>query len=371
AIGSIIFYGPILGPVFLADISATTNYFSFFVEGFQDIYLSFVVGFMLGAVLLGDIVHRLGKSVLIRLGINIRHQNVKNNDANASSVDNPGSNPGTSEVSVPFQTQLKTNFFSKKGLNFLIIYSVIFLLCVGFVYSLRLLGDNFILTFIVVFWVMGVGTTVLIYLAVSSSAKSSAVFTPPFLFDFLPIYLAISEKTYVPYLAMPVAEIREGIQIVNYAKLAQMTNTDSKPVFISFMSGYLSAVLTTPIFALLLWFSLGIGTPEFPAPAFPFNAAIITAFATRNIESVINFVELIIGGFLGSLFGPNIGIGLLFGFFFPPHLGIALTAGGMTRSISNRRFGKERVKDNGITVVTGLSVGASIVLIPLVLLAFL
>ncbi|MFX0210973.1 MAG: OPT/YSL family transporter, partial [Candidatus Hodarchaeota archaeon] len=231
--------------------------------------------------------------------------------------------------------------------------------------------DNFILTFIVVFWIMGLGTIILIYLAVSTSAKSSTVFTPPFIFDLLPTYFGTSGTTYVPYLAMPIAEIREGVQIVSYSKLAQMTNTDNKAMFVSFLTGYLSAVITTPFFALLLWFSLGIGTPDFPAPAFPFNAAIITAFAARNIEAIINFLELIIGGFLGALFGPNIGIGLLFGFFFPPHMGISLAVGGLLRIFTNKRYGKEKVKDVGITIVTGLSVGASIVLIPLVLFAFL
>lgn len=42
----------------------------------------------------------------------------------------------------------------------------------------------------------------------------------------------------------------------------------------------------------------------------------------------------------------------------------------MIRIIANRKYVENEVKDVGITVVTGLSVGASIVLIPLVLLAF-
>ncbi len=221
---------------------------------------------------------------------------------------------------------------------------MLFFLCVGFVYYLKLLGENVILTFTIVFWIMGLGTIILIYLAISSSVKSSTVFTPPFIFDLLPIYLGTSGKIYVPYLAMPIAEVREGIQIVSYSKLAQMTNTDNKAMFISFITGYLSAVITTPFFTLLLWFSLGIRTPEFPAPTFPFNAAIITAFAARNIEAVINFVELIIGGFLGSLFGPNIGIGLLFGFFFPPHMEYLLQLVESQELSSIKDTGKKKLR---------------------------
>ncbi|MFX1283899.1 MAG: OPT/YSL family transporter [Promethearchaeota archaeon] len=373
AIGSILFYGPIFGPIFLADISEKTDFYSFFVNGFQDIYLSFVIGFILGAILIGGIVHKVGKSILKRFGINFKQNNSNNKEQNPSesSVNNEESQQNLTEEKVSLKKQITATLRTRKAWNFIFLYSVLFFLCVGFVYYLKLLGDNFILTFIIVFWIMGLGTIFLIYLAVSTSAKSSTIFSPPFIFDLLPTYLGTSGKTYVPYLAMPVAEIREGIQIVNYSKLALMTNTDNKAMFVSFIVGYLSAVITTPFFALLLWFSLGIGTPDFPAPAFPFNAAIITAFAARNIEAVLNFVEMIIGGFLGSLIGPNIGIGLLFGFFFPPHMGISLSIGGIVRIFTNKRFGKEKVKDVGITIVTGLSVGASIVLIPLVLIAFL
>ena len=51
-------------------------------------------------------------------------------------------------------------------------------------------------------------------------------------------------------------------------------------------------------------------------------------------------------------------------------MGISLALGGLIRILTNKKYEKNKVKDVGITMVTGLSVGASIVLIPLVLFEF-
>lgn len=218
---------------------------------------------------------------------------------------------------------------------------------------------------------MGFGTMIILNIAITGIAKSASATIPPYIFNQLPIYFTSNQISYLPYIASPVPETQEGVQIVSYSKLALMMNIDRRSMLVAYFTGYFSAVVTIPFFALILWFTLGIGTPEFPAPAFPFNKALLTAFAARDISVVIDFFELLGGIFLGIIIGPNLGLGLVFGFIFPPHMAIPLALGGITRLLAKRKYGKDKVKDSGITMVTGLNVGASILLIPLVLLAFL
>ena len=90
-----------------------------------------------------------------------------------------------------------------------------------------------------------------------------------------------------------------------------------------------------------------------------------------DIGAVINLWELLIGGLFGMFSGANIGLGFVLAFFFPPHMAIPITLGGILRILANRRYGVEIVKDKGVTILTGVSVGASAVLIPLVILSLL
>jgi len=218
---------------------------------------------------------------------------------------------------------------------------------------------------------MGIGSAVTFYLSISSSAKSSTSISPPFIFDMLPIYLVGIRNSYTPFIATPVPEIREGRTLVQSYKLAQMTKTSNKFVLKTFFIGYFAAAITTPFFALILWATIGIGTPEFPAPTFPFEAALVSVFASGDIGAVIDIWELLIGGLFGMISGANLGLGFVLAFFFPPHMAIPISLGGILRLLANRRYGVDIVKDKGVTILTGVSVGASAVLIPLVILSLL
>ncbi|MHA1976369.1 MAG: hypothetical protein ACW98I_05655 [Candidatus Hodarchaeales archaeon] len=371
-IASVCIYGPVLGPFLLDKYPKGTDFYTFFVSGLEDVYLSFTIGFLLGALILSGIFYSIIRKIyakIIKVETNgenrLATENNNVNHANSASDANNEKNNG-------FQNVPKRNrFFSLRNLNFILLYMVLFIFCVGFVYQFRILGDNLFVTFLVVFWIMGIGSAVTFYLSISSSAKSSTSISPPFIFDLLPIYLVGIRNSYTPFIASPVPEIREGRTLVNHYKLAQLTKTDEKFVLKTFLVGYLAAAITTPFFALILWSTIGIGTPEFPAPTFPFEAALVSVFASGDIGAVIDLGELIFGGLLGMMSGANLGLGAVLAFFFPPHMAIPITLGAILRIVANKRYGVEFVKDKGVTILTGASVGASAVLIPLVLFSFL
>ena len=55
-------------------------------------------------------------------------------------------------------------------------------------------------------------------------------------------------------------------------------------------------------------------------------------------------------------------IGLAIGIFFPPHMALALTLGGLTRLLYDKKAGKEASKDKTSTIAPGLAVGGSFVI---------
>ncbi len=378
-IASVCLYGPVLGPFLLDKYPKGTDFYSFFVSGLEDVYLSFTVGFLLGALILSGIFYSIIKKVYAKVfkGKNrfIKESNSENNNVdvtNSSKEAIHGKNKLHQNLSKDqVEGKSKKTLFSLRNMNFIFLYMVLFIFCVGFVYQFRILGDNLFVTFLVVFWIMGIGSAATFYLSISSSAKTSTSISPPFIFDLLPIYLVGIRNSYTPFIASPVPEIREGRTLVNHYKLAQLTKTDEKFVLKTFLVGYLAAAITTPFFALILWSTIGIGTPEFPAPTFPFEAALISVFASGDIGAVIDLAELIIGGLFGMLSGSNLGLGAVLAFLFPPHLAIPITLGGILRILANKRYGADFVKDKGVTILTGVSVGASAVLMPLVLFSFL
>ncbi len=378
-IASICIYGPVLGPFLLDKYPKGTEFYSFFVSGLEDVYLSFTIGFLLGALILSGIFFFVLKKIFPKLmnGNSKSKNDSQNGKTNENPTDSSIEDKEESNTLIkshsnhPVDRKVKRTIFTIRNLNFVLLYGVLFLLCVGFVYQFKILGDNLLITFLVIFWIMGIGSAVTFYLSISSSAKSSASISPPFIFDLLPIYLVGIRNSYTPFIATPVPEIREGRTLVQSYKLAQLTKTSNRYVLKTFFVGYIAAALTTPFFALILWSTIGIGTPEFPAPTFPFEAALVSVFASGDIGAVINLGELVIGGLFGMISGANLGLGFVLAFFFPPHMAIPITLGGILRVLANRRYGIEVVKDKGVTVLTGVSVGASAVLIPLVILSLL
>ncbi|MFX0086825.1 MAG: OPT/YSL family transporter [Candidatus Hodarchaeota archaeon] len=379
-IGAIIFYGPVFGPLFLGNFEQETDFFSVFVHGLQDVYISFLIGALLGAILLGSIVHQLVKKLLNKNTTKEEDEKKSNSIPDSEEKEIKEENSHDRELLIEKETpsrqknvitKIILTLYSLIKTKFFLGYSILFLLCVVYAYGLNIYKNNLIVTILLLSWIMGFGTMIILTIAITGIAKSASATIPPFIFNQLPIYFASNQVSYLPYIASPIPETQEGVQIISYSKLALMTNIDKKSMLVAYFTGYFSAVVTIPFFALILWFTLGIGTPEFPAPAFPFNKILLTAFAARDIGVVINYFELLGGLLFGIIIGPNLGLGLVFGFIFPPHMAFPLTLGGITRFFVKRKYGKEKVKDSGITMVTGLNVGASIVLIPLVLLAFL
>ncbi len=372
-IASICIYGPVLGPLLLEKSPEGTEFYTFFVSGLEDVYLSFTIGFLLGALILSGIFYSIIKKIFPKL---VKNNTSKKNNSIDSCSETLTDEEEKDEIDTPQiytgkESNWKDTILTVRTLNFILVYGVLLLLCVAFVYYFRILGDNLLITFLVVFWIMGIGSVVTFYISISSAAKSSTSISPPFIFDLLPIYLVGIRNKYTPFIATPVPEIREGRTLVVAYKLAQMTKTDDIFVLKTFFVGYLAAAMTTPFFALILWSTIGIGTPEFPAPTFPFEAALLSVFASGDIGAVIELGELLLGGLLGMLAGANMGLGFVLAFFFPPHMAIPITLGGVLRVLANKQYGIEKVKDKGVTILTGVSVGASAVLIPLVILSLL
>jgi hypothetical protein len=229
---------------------------------------------------------------------------------------------------------------------------------------------------VLMFWIVVIGAFVNGFIALTSVAKSSSSATPPFVFDLLPIFIVrrlfspAFAPGYVPFLATPAAEVGEMVSIVATSKLGLLNLLSSGRVVLAYLAGYLPAIITTPFFALFLWMTFGIGTPQLPAPAFPVQGALISAFAVGDLTVVFRVFDLLLGGLAGCLAGHNLGLGIAIGFLFPPHMGVCLAAGGLFRMFANRRW-PEDVKKGGITRATAVATGATFVIIPMVLLVII
>lgn len=238
AIASIFLYGPILGPFLLEKLPYDTDFYSFFTTALGDVYLSVTIGFLLGALLFSGLFYSIIKSVYYKSTKKTQTAEQQGKENKNEEVEEGQSEAPKKKEEEKINTgerkRLKLDSFSLKGLNFLLLYGILFLLCVIFVYQLRLFGNNLLVTILVVFWIMGIGSAVTFYLSISSSAKSSTSFSPPFIFDLLPVYLVGIRNSFTPYLASPAPEIREGRVLVSSYKLAQVTNTNTKAVLKTF-----------------------------------------------------------------------------------------------------------------------------------------
>ena len=226
---------------------------------------------------------------------------------------------------------------------------------------------------LVLFWIIVIGGFVNGFLMISGSAKTGAVVTPPFIFDELPIFMT-GVSGYLPFVATPRSESDGSLGIVRSMKLATMNKLDEKLGLLSYMCGYIASSITMPFFALLLYASFGIDTVQLPAPAFPVQGAILSAFASRDISSFLSLMQLvagIVGGILLAGLGSNIALGFSIGFFFPPHMALCLTLGGLVRYIYGKRTEDDKKNEKAVTIGTGLAVGGSLVIPIMILFALL
>lgn len=359
-ISSVLAY-TILSPIFIGP--RNLSYFDFFNFGLENVYLSFGIGLLLGGVILGPIIISPIKSMLSKRS--------KNQEADYNNK----------EKQIKLQNEENEEFKGNKYVSLILQHKwslflilITYAISISFVLNLNILNSSQnMLIIVMLFWIVIIGGFVNGFLMISGSAKSGAVVTPPFIFDELPIFLS-GASGYLPYVAMPRSESDGSLGIVRSLKLAGETKLNEKLGLYSYLIGYFASSLTTPFFALLLYFSFGIGTEQFPAPAFPVQGAIISAFASRSIETFLSISQLafgLIAGILIAFFGSNVSLGLALGLFFPPHMALCLTFGGLTRVLYTRKVGPEKSNKDGPTIATGLAFGSSLVIPILIILALI
>jgi hypothetical protein len=263
-----------------------------------------------------------------------------------------------------------------KNKTVLLVFTAIYVIIVTYVHSLQILPGVAlwivaVLMAVLMFWNIILGGMVNGYLYIVGTAKSNSAIAPPFIFDVLPIFLA-GGTGFTSYVAMPSTESDGSAGIVSATKLGRMNGIGEKRVLKAYIAGYLATTVTTPIFALLMWSALGIGTAEFPAPAFPVQGAILASFASRDVTSFIDLQVFFIVMGLAVLFtklGTDVFLGIVIGMLFPPHMAVPMMLGGLTRILIDRRYDEEKAKDLSSTIGPGLAVGASFVIPIMIILA--
>ena len=351
----------------VASEQVTGDFFGLYSYLMQNTYLSFLIGFIIASALLTPIVWRI-----IRKGFHKLSNNSANADSNANT-----------EIIADFNEKKSINYkedvitkskyikqiksiLNKGGIGLIFVYLVALSLSVGFVLLFEIIPNSEPIPIIIVMiWILFLGSLVQGYITVSTMAKSATAISPPFIFDSIPLFL-IGARGLTPYLATPKGENRETIDIVSTLKFGQQMKLSQRTTVTAYLAGYVSAAITTPVFTLLLWGALGVGTVNFPAPGFPIFLAMIGPFAAGAIELFLNVGEMILGVLVALLF-PKIGISVAIGMFFPPHMALMLMLGGLVAWVLEKRKGKEWMQDQGRTIGTALSVGATFT-VPLLIL---
>ena len=359
----------VLSTVFIG--SQQYDYFNFFNYGLEHVYLSSAIGLLLGGIILGPIVLSFIKSIISKF------RKIDSNNNNSTESEGSENRIIFDENKNQTNGKLSNNKFIKFLLaskwNVALIFFT-YLLSVLFVINLNIFENtNTLIIIIVLFWVIVVGGFVNGFLMISGSAKTGAIVTPPFVFDEIPIFIT-GVSGYLPFVASPHSESDGSVGIVKASKLASLSNIDERLGLISYLCGYFASSITVPFFAILLYVSFGIGTVQLPAPAFPVQGAILSAFASRNIESFLSIFQLfigILGGILLAIFGSNIALGFSIGLFFPPHMALALTLGGIVRYVYSKKNKDKDVNQQAVTIGTGLAVGGSLVIPIMIIFALI
>lgn len=354
--------------IFLVD-SFEGDFMGLFNLLLKDYYFSPALGIMLGGLLIGPILWSIIRS----------KKNNETQESDETNKDNEEIDKSTQEkleidnVNIPSKITIIKSVL-KSHWKAILLFTLAYFLMVIYVQSLHILpnlplwGVAFL-----VFWITIVGGMVNGYIITVGTAKANTAIAPPFIFDSGAIFLA-GGSGYVPYLATPMAETDGSAGIIAAQKLAKLNDISSRYVLITYISGYIATTITTPLFALLMWKSFGIGTAQFPAPAFAVQGAIVSAFAGRNISGFLNiqlFILFMIISMIFAFLGSNLMMGITIGLLFPPHMAIMLAIGGIIRVFLDRKLGKEKSKDKSAIIGPGIAVGASFVLPIMIILSMI
>ncbi|MCY3412716.1 MAG: OPT/YSL family transporter [Candidatus Heimdallarchaeota archaeon] len=345
----------LLSPI-LVGSQKGLDFYGFFAIAVQERYLAAIIGLMLGGLILGSIFWGIIKSLV--------KKNENNDDEHSEKKEKTDNKRSGSILNVVKQINVK----------YVLIFGIVYLLSTAFVIITGMFGDIHPLwIFLIIFWIIIIGGVANGYLVTQSDARTSSSITPPFVFDSIPVFLS-GTTSIVPFLATPKSETRETAGMVRNLKLGKLNGIESRTTLIAYLSGYFAGIITTPLFALLLWYSFGIGTTQLPAPSFPVEGAILAAFANRSIASFLSINELLLFlviGIILSIIGADIMFGLVIGLLFPPHMAIMLSLGGVVRFILDKKMGKEMAKDKISTIGSGIAVGASFVIPIMIVLALM
>ena len=362
----------------IAQGNFTNDFFGLYSYLLQHKYLSFLIGFIISAVIISPFIFSQIKKIKAKLS-NKNQAEVITQSSEISSkhvtefdeiIQAKGGKYSAPEKENLSLFQRFSASIGKKELVIFMSYTAVLVISTIFIITLNILpSTDFILVLLLLMWIMVLGSFIQGYITVSTIAKASAAVTIPFIFDNIPLFL-VGARGLTPYIATPKAEIGETIGIVSTLKFGQQMKISQKNTILAFIAGYIVAVLATPFFTLFLWKTLGIGNVHFPAPAFPIFLALIGPFAAGSIDVFLNIPEMIFGGILALLF-PTIGLSVALGMFFPPHMAICLCLGGITALIIEKKKSKEWMKDKGQIIATAIYVGATLTVPVLILLNLL
>jgi MFS family permease len=359
----------------------TNDFFGLYSYLLQHEYLSFLIGFIISAVIISPFIFSQMKRIKTKLSnknkVDVVTPPSETSPKHITEFEEIQPGKGKNEEKDSAQEKDNLSLFQrfsasirKRELIIFMSYTTVLIISTIFIITLNILpSTDFILVLLLLMWIMVLGSFIQGYITVSTIAKASAAATIPFIFDNIPLFL-VGARGLTPYIATPKAEIGETIGMVSTLKFAQQMKIGQKNTIIAFLAGYIVAVLATPFFTLFLWRTLGIGNVNFPAPAFPIFLALIGLFAAGSIDVFLNIPEMIFGGIL-ALFFPTIGLSVAIGMFFPPHMAICLSLGGITALVVEKKKGKEWMKDKGQIVATAISVGATLTVPVLILLNLL
>jgi len=183
------------------------------------------------------------------------------------------------------------------------------------------------------------------------------------IFYMVPLFAA-GYKGYTGYLAQPGrSDPFIGSSVVGYAKIKDLLNIDLRSIVKAILIGWLPSFASSVVFILVMWRTVGFGTPLMPCIGFVQNKLICQMFAERSVTGILDPMTFLGGGIVGALlesFTPVSFIGLALGMLLPPFYGIPFGIGGIVRLYTDRKYGNEFFKEKGMLAASGLIAGGII-----------